>query len=132
MATTMKNPRHEMLLMLALFSLPTTAWAESEQGAAKSEPRIKAFCIDFNWGPGGPNGFAAPGVYNQADPAERRQSDPSVSETRIRCGGLARPRCVGYISHVSRALWQELVGLEPAQTRAGARVERIPAPSQGA
>jgi len=30
--------------------------------------RIKAFCVDFNWGPGGPNGFAAPGVYAKADP----------------------------------------------------------------
>ncbi len=30
--------------------------------------RIKAFCIDFNWGPGGPNGFAPPGMFAQADP----------------------------------------------------------------
>jgi len=30
---------------------------------------IKAFCIDFNWGPGGPNGFAPPGRWADADPA---------------------------------------------------------------
>ena len=36
----------------------------------ESEMEIKAFCIDFNWGPGGPNGFAAPGLWADADPAE--------------------------------------------------------------
>ena len=36
------------------------------------EPRrdeIKAYCIDFNWGEGGPNGFARPGLWADADPA---------------------------------------------------------------
>lgn len=30
---------------------------------------IKAYDIDFNWGPGGPNGFAKPGLWADADPA---------------------------------------------------------------
>lgn len=30
---------------------------------------IKAYDIDFNWGPGGPNGFAKPGLWAEADPA---------------------------------------------------------------
>ena len=30
---------------------------------------IRAFCVDFNWGPGGPNGFAPPGLWADADPA---------------------------------------------------------------
>ena len=30
---------------------------------------IKAFDLDFNWGPGGPNGFAKPGLWADADPA---------------------------------------------------------------
>ena len=29
---------------------------------------IKAYCIDFNWGDGGPNAFAAPGLWAGADP----------------------------------------------------------------
>jgi hypothetical protein len=29
---------------------------------------IKAYDIDFNWGDGGPNGFAAPGLWADADP----------------------------------------------------------------
>jgi alpha-L-fucosidase len=31
---------------------------------------IRAFCIDFNWGPGGPNGFAPPGLWADADPEQ--------------------------------------------------------------
>jgi alpha-L-fucosidase len=37
-------------------------------GAPLPEP-IRAFCVDFNWGPGGPNGFAPPGLWADADPA---------------------------------------------------------------
>ncbi|MCP4450010.1 MAG: hypothetical protein GY809_00995 [Planctomycetes bacterium] len=32
--------------------------------------QISAFCIDFNWGDGGPNGFARPGLWADADPAQ--------------------------------------------------------------
>jgi hypothetical protein len=31
---------------------------------------IKAYCIDFNWGEGGAHGFARPGLWADADPAE--------------------------------------------------------------
>ena len=37
--------------------------------ATEAEP-IKAFCVDFNWGPGGDNAFAGPGHWADADPAE--------------------------------------------------------------
>ena len=30
---------------------------------------LRAFCVDFNWGPGGPNVFAKPGLWADADPA---------------------------------------------------------------
>ena len=38
---------------------------------AEERPRdeIKAYSIDFNWGEGGPNGFARPGLWADADPA---------------------------------------------------------------
>lgn len=32
------------------------------------EDPIRAFCVDFNWGPGGTNGFAPPGMWADADP----------------------------------------------------------------
>jgi hypothetical protein len=31
---------------------------------------IKAYDLDFNWGEGGPNAFAAPGLWADADPQE--------------------------------------------------------------
>lgn len=31
---------------------------------------IEAFCIDFNWGEGGPNAFAEPGLWADANPKE--------------------------------------------------------------
>ena len=37
--------------------------------AAAAEEPIKAFCVDFNWGPGGGNAFAGPGHWADADPA---------------------------------------------------------------
>ena len=49
--------------MLATLCLPAAAADDLPQEA------IKAFCIDFNWGEGGPNGFARPGLWADADPA---------------------------------------------------------------
>ena len=36
----------------------------------QDEDSIKAYCIDFNWGPGGAYGFAAPGLWADANPEE--------------------------------------------------------------
>ncbi len=36
----------------------------------ETKETIKAYCIDFNWGDGGPNGFAPPGLWADADPAD--------------------------------------------------------------
>jgi type 1 glutamine amidotransferase len=56
--------------------------------------RIKAFCSDFNWGPGGPNGFAKPGLWADADPAEHvawyEQLGCNVIQTfAVSCNGYA-------------------------------------------
>lgn len=34
---------------------------------------VRAFCVDFNWGPGGPNSFAGPGIWADASPAAHVQ-----------------------------------------------------------
>ncbi len=34
---------------------------------------IKAYDIDFNWGPGGAHGFAEPGLWADANPEEHIQ-----------------------------------------------------------
>jgi len=44
--------------------------AVSAGGAEPEVQPIRAFCIDFNWGPGGPNGFAPPGLWADASPEE--------------------------------------------------------------
>ena len=49
-------------------ALPLAAWAAFSLSASAATDPIKAFCIDFNWGAGGPNGFTAPGGFAQADP----------------------------------------------------------------
>lgn len=51
-------------------------WVKStrdEAAGAQPNDRLKSFCIDFNWGEGGRNGFSAPGAYAQADPAVHYQ-----------------------------------------------------------
>ena len=62
----MTSPRQACLLSLAFL-----AWAVSGPALAGEQPpdAIKAYCIDFNWGEGGPNGFARPGLWADAEPA---------------------------------------------------------------
>lgn len=55
---------------------------------------IKAFCSDFNWGPGGPNGFARPGLWAEADPVQHvawyEQLGCNVIQTfAVSCNGYA-------------------------------------------
>ena len=55
---------------------------------------IKAFCTDFNWGSGGPNEFAKPGLWADADPAEHvawyEQLGCNVIQTfAVSCNGYA-------------------------------------------
>ena len=62
----MDTPRRACLLSLTIFTgvIPTMTLAADPTADA-----IKAYCIDFNWGEGGPNGFARPGLWADADPA---------------------------------------------------------------
>lgn len=53
---------YTLLLLLA-------GCATQQQSSNEDEP-IKGYCIDFNWGEGGPNAFAAPGLWADADPKE--------------------------------------------------------------
>lgn len=53
--------------LAAVILLAAGTW---QAWSAVAPKRIQAFCIDFNWGDGGPNGFAPPGLWADADPAE--------------------------------------------------------------
>ncbi|MBM3882672.1 MAG: hypothetical protein FJ387_23610 [Verrucomicrobia bacterium] len=61
--------------------------------APEVEP-IRSHCIDFNWGPGGPNPFAKPGLWADADPAKHvawyKEMGVNVIQTfAVSCNGYA-------------------------------------------
>ena len=66
-----------LALLAALLLVPLaamSAFAGETPSAAPVVPKdIKAYCLDFNWGPGGPNAFAKPGLWADADPAQARR-----------------------------------------------------------
>jgi hypothetical protein len=72
-----------------------SAFADETPFAAPVVPKdIKAYCLDFNWGPGGPNGFAQPGLWADADPAQHiawyRAMGVNVIQTFcVSCNGYA-------------------------------------------
>jgi len=41
----------------------------SKQQSHDPDGSIKAYNLDFNWGEGGPNGFAKPGLWADASPS---------------------------------------------------------------
>ena len=69
-----KKMNHKTLALLisAVWSLPVFAAGGNSQGMAKAKPveDIKSYCLDFNWGVGRRAGFAKPGTWKDADPAE--------------------------------------------------------------
>lgn len=78
--------------ILAAVALGSAA-AEAPPGPAAASP-VRAFCIDFNWGPGGPNGFAPPGLWAGASPEAHVQwykdLGASVIQTfAVSCNGYA-------------------------------------------
>lgn len=84
-------------LTVAVASLFATA-AEPTYADQPSVPAqikdIKSYCIDFNWGPGGPNGFPKPGLWADADPVEHvawyKAMGANVIQTfAVSCNGYA-------------------------------------------
>lgn len=60
-------------IITATLVLSATAVAATDKDFSAIKGGVKAYCIDFNWGPGGPNAFTAPGIWADADPAEHVQ-----------------------------------------------------------
>ncbi len=42
----------------------------SQKHSSGNDVVFKSYCLDFNWGEGGPNAFAEPGLWADADPEE--------------------------------------------------------------
>jgi len=76
-------------------SLAAEPFQRQDQASRPSVPAtIKAYAIDFNWGPGGPNGFAGPGLWADADPSEHvawyKAMGCNVIQTfAVSCNGFA-------------------------------------------
>ncbi len=80
-------------MLLAGFSLLALSCRQNGNPSTGSET-IKAYCLDFNWGEGGPNAFAAPGLWADADPEDHikwyRQLGVNTIQTFIvSCNGYA-------------------------------------------
>lgn len=76
------------------FGLFLIGLSGSYVAAETHQDDIKAFCIDFNWGEGGPNGFAGPGLWADADPREHvkwyKELGVNVIQTFcVSCNGYA-------------------------------------------
>ncbi len=79
-----------LLVIAALVMGLSVSRAEPVDSAEK----IKAFCIDFNWGPGGPNAFAGPGHWANASPEDHVQWYKELGANTIQtfcvsCNGFA-------------------------------------------
>ncbi len=68
----MARRRHSTRPRLVIDAVLCAAFLSLHSGspALQAGEPIRAFCIDFNWGPGGPNGFAPPGLWADADPEQ--------------------------------------------------------------
>lgn len=80
-----------LIAVLLLLACTNQTDKQSKALAAKD---IKAYCIDFNWGEGGPNAFAEPGLWADANPKEHVQwyKDLGVNVIQtfaVSCNGYA-------------------------------------------
>ena len=79
---------------LSALSCVFTFCALAQAGAPSPPERAKAFCVDFNWGPGGSNGFAPPGLWAEAVPAQHvewyaKLGANTIQTFAVSCNGYA-------------------------------------------
>jgi alpha-L-fucosidase len=84
--TPLRTAADVLLYTAALFCLVSSSPSRA------AEP-IRAFCIDFNWGPGGPNGFAPPGLWADADPEQHLEWYAGLGVNTIQTFAVS---CNGY------------------------------------
>jgi len=70
----------------------------TEIGAATEPERVKAFCIDFNWGP---EGFALPGMYAQASAEKHFEWYRALGVNTIQTFCVSCPGYAWYTSEVA-------------------------------
>jgi len=60
----------KMKILVLSLTLITLLFSSCKEGSSEADRLIKAYCIDFNWGDGGPNAFASPGLWADASPED--------------------------------------------------------------
>lgn len=92
-----------LCLPFVLLGLACTSMVPAEEPTTPS--RLTAFNVDFNWGPGGTNGFAPAGTFAKADPAAHYQWHKDLGSNVIWTFGVT---CDGYA-------WYRNSGVAPVQ-----------------
>ena len=83
-----------LLMALVLAADFGAVAAEQSRNVPIVSKEIKAYDIDFNWGPGGVNGFAKPGLWADAEPAKhiawyKAMGVNAIQTFCISCNGYA-------------------------------------------
>ena len=76
------------------FSLFVALFSGCSLNPVTPERPVQAFCIDFNWGPGGAHGFAKPGLWADANPEEqinwyKEMGCNTIQTFAVSCNGYA-------------------------------------------
>jgi hypothetical protein len=82
-----------MRTVLVTIVIAALALSGCKQGT-QDPVQIKAFCIDFNWGPNGVNAFTGPGYWADANPAEhvrwyKELGCNTIQTFAVSCNGYA-------------------------------------------
>ncbi len=91
----MKRTLFSLLIVVAAFLQAGILFAGDTPANPRPQPKeIKAYDLDFNWGPGGPNAFAKPGLWADADPAQhvawyRAMGVNAIQTFCVSCNGYA-------------------------------------------
>lgn len=80
-----------MGILIGFMALSIAAGLSAAPSSSPADARVKAFCIDFNWGPAG---FSEPGLYANASPEEhlawyKRLGVNTIQTFCVSCPGYA-------------------------------------------
>ena len=90
-----KSQIRSTICLLLLCSLSAGCMEKSRKKAEKNNvDLIMAYCIDFNWGPGGAHGFSRPGLWAEANPVDhvnwyKELGCNTIQTFAVSCNGYA-------------------------------------------
>jgi hypothetical protein len=82
-----------LYFLTAVITVLQAGCSQNEKSVAGNDDFIRAYNIDYNWGPGGAHGFAAPGLWADADPEKLMQWYEGLGCNVVHSFGVS---CNGY------------------------------------